>query len=278
MSSTKGVDAVAFGEFERAAHDKIAESYHQHFSDLTSLAIAPLLAAVSVGDGSHLLEVAAGTGSLAAAAKQRGAGRVLATDLSPNMVALATRLHPSIEFREADVENLPVAEGTFDCVVCNFGLGHFPVPERAVGECVRALRRGGRLAFSWWDTPDRQRFQGLFLEAIAEAGAQAPTDIPAGPPMFRYSDDDRFAELLASAGLSSVSISTHSANHRLDNVETLWEAGLGSLARTGAVIRSQSDEVQHRIKSALSALAETHIVDGALVIPVSFKVGTGLKV
>jgi SAM-dependent methyltransferase len=278
MSRTEGVDAAAFRGFERAAHDKIAASYHEHFSGLTNLAIAPLLTAVSLRHGSNLLEVAAGTGSLAAAAKQHGAGRVLATDLSPNMVALAARLHPSLEFLEADVENLPVADGSFDCVVCNFGLGHFPAPERAVMECVRTLRSGGRLAFSWWDKPDRQRFQGMFLEAMAEAGAQAPTDIPAGPPMFRYSEDNSFAGLLASSGLSSVSILTHAAHHRLAGVDALWEAGLGSLARTGTVIKSQSEDVQHRIKSALSRLAEGHLINGALVIPVSFKIGAGSKI
>jgi hypothetical protein len=80
-----------------------------------------------------------------------------------------------------------------------------------------------------------------------------------GPKLQSY---DCLAELLALEGLNSVSISTHSAIHRVDSVDTLWEAGLGSLARTGTVIRS--------------SLAEAHIVDGALVIPVSFKVGTGL--
>jgi ubiquinone/menaquinone biosynthesis C-methylase UbiE len=223
MSRTEGVDAAAFRGFERAAHDKIAESYHEHFSGLTNLAIAPLLAAVSIQNGSHLLEVAAGTGSLAAAAKLHGAGRVMATDLSPNMVSLAAGLHPSIEFLEADVEHLPVNDGAFDCVVCNFGLGHFPAPERAVRECVRTLRKGGSLAFSWWDKPERQRFQGLFLEAMAEAGAQAPAHIPTGPPIFRYSEDDSFNDLLTSAGLSSVSILTIGAHHRVDSVDTLWK-------------------------------------------------------
>jgi ubiquinone/menaquinone biosynthesis C-methylase UbiE len=152
---TGNVDPDAFREFERAAHDSIAESYHEHFACLTAVAIEPLLTAAAVEKGAGVLEVAAGSCDLAAAAKRRGAGRVLATDISPRMISLAARLHPTVEFLEANVENLPIPDGAFDSVICNFGLGHFPDPQRALLECVRVLRDRGRLAFSWWDKPER---------------------------------------------------------------------------------------------------------------------------
>ena len=66
-------------------------------------------------------------------------------------------------------------------MICNFGLGHFPEPEAALAECVRVLVPGGRLAFSWWDQPARQRVQGLFREAIAELGLAPPPEVPRGP-------------------------------------------------------------------------------------------------
>src|SRR5215472_7064181 len=91
--------------------------------------------AVCLRPGAHLLDVATGSGALAAAAASRGA-QAVGVDLSPRMVELALRLHAGVDFREAEVEHLPFADRSFDAVVCGFGLGHFPRPEAAVAECV----------------------------------------------------------------------------------------------------------------------------------------------
>jgi SAM-dependent methyltransferase len=76
-------------------------------------------------------------------------GRAVGIDLSPQMIELARRLYPGIDFREADVEHLPFSDGTLDAVVCAFGLGHFP----------------GRK---------------LLSHAIAEVGVSMPRDVPQG--------------------------------------------------------------------------------------------------
>src|SRR4051812_42874269 len=108
------------------------------------------------------------------------------------MLAVARAAHPGIEFQEADVAALPFPDGSFDAVVCNFGLGHFPRPEAAVAECMRVLAPSGTLALSWWDDPARQRLQGLSREAIEEVGALPPPGLPQGHPMFRFSDTAEF--------------------------------------------------------------------------------------
>src|SRR5947207_1077685 len=163
--------------YERQGHDALATSYHAFFAAVTALAADPLLDALRLHPGTHLLDVATGPGALAAEAANRGA-RPVGIDLSPQMIELARRLYPGIDFREADVEHLPFPDDTFDAVVCAFGLGHFPRPERALAECARTLRPGGRIALSWWDSPARQRVQGVFREAIAEVGALVPPDVP----------------------------------------------------------------------------------------------------
>jgi ubiquinone/menaquinone biosynthesis C-methylase UbiE len=145
--------------------------------------------------GTRLLDVATGPGTVAAEAANRGA-RPVGIDLSPRMVELAQRQYPMIEYREADVERLPFPDRTFDAVVCAFGLGHFPRPELAVAECVRTLSPGGRIAFSWWDDPSRQRIQGIFRDAIAETGVSALLGVPQGHKVFRFSDSDEFLRLL----------------------------------------------------------------------------------
>ena len=71
-------DLEAFRNFERNTHDKLAESYYDAFSAVTNRAIEPLLKAAQVGNGTRLLDVATGPGTLAAKAAERGA-RVIAT-------------------------------------------------------------------------------------------------------------------------------------------------------------------------------------------------------
>jgi ubiquinone/menaquinone biosynthesis C-methylase UbiE len=123
--------------FERQGHDALAQSYHEFFATVTALAIKPLLDAVRCIPGTRLLDVASGPGALAPEAANRGA-RPVGVELSPQMIELARRLYPAIEFRQAEVEHLPFANDTFDSVVCAFGLGHFPRPDAAVAESSAA--------------------------------------------------------------------------------------------------------------------------------------------
>jgi ubiquinone/menaquinone biosynthesis C-methylase UbiE len=154
--SVSSIDAEAFRQFERDRHDVLAQSYHTFFAPITALAHGPLLDAVHVSAHTSLLDVATGSGGVARRAADLGA-RTMGVDLSPNMITLASTLHPHLAFQVADAESLPFENGSFDAVVCNFGLGHFPSAERAMAECVRVLRPGGRLAVAWWDAPSRQR-------------------------------------------------------------------------------------------------------------------------
>jgi SAM-dependent methyltransferase len=174
-ASLSAEDADRLRAFERQRHDKLATSYQDFFSPVTALAIEPLLNAVQVRRGANLLDVATGPGSLPQEATRLG---MICTgvDLSPGMIQLAKNSSPGIEFRVADVEHLPFADTSFDAVVCNFGLGHFPYPAASVAECVRVLKPGGRIALSWWDDPSKQRIQGLFREAIEEIRVALPAE------------------------------------------------------------------------------------------------------
>jgi len=69
-------DAEQLRAFERQGHDALAATYHEFFAPVTAMAIEPLLEAVGLRPGTHLLDVAAGPGALAAAAANRGAQAV----------------------------------------------------------------------------------------------------------------------------------------------------------------------------------------------------------
>jgi SAM-dependent methyltransferase len=269
-------DADRLRAFERRRHDSLAPTYRDFFTPITAMAIPPLLAAARTGAGSRLLDVATGPGSVAAAARQLGAA-CIGVDLSPGMIALATASHPGIDFRTGDVEHLPFADRSFDAVVSNFGIGHFPWPEAAVTECMRTLRSGGRIALSWWDQPDKQRIQGLFRDAIAEVGVAAPPDVPAGHSNLRFSDADAFRNLLIGAGLDEVRVEDHQSTHVVADTDTLWRGGLGSFAITASAIDNQDVATQHAIRAALERRAQAYRTPRGLELPIAFRIGSGRK-
>ncbi|HEY2425296.1 MAG TPA: methyltransferase domain-containing protein [Pseudolabrys sp.] len=266
----------AFSDFEKSSHDKLAESYHDAFSAVTNRAIEPILQAVHVENGTRLLDVATGPGTLAAKAAERGA-RVVGIDIAPAMIVLAHTLHPHLDFREGSAEDLPFAASSFDCVVSGFGVGHFSRPEHVLTEFARVLVPKGRVALSWWDGFGKNRINGIFFEVIKELGISAPGALPAGPAVDRFSDPDQFAAVLRAAGFKVVGIDYISFSHPLKNVDELWELALGSFVRVSTVIQAQNADVQQRIRQKVEEVARQYASPNGLQIPIAFRVITGLR-
>jgi SAM-dependent methyltransferase len=269
-------DAERLRSFERRVHDSVSSGYYDFFTPVTLLAAGPLLEAVGLREGERVLDVASGPGSVAAAASSRGA-RPVGVDLSPRMVELARRLNPGIDFHEGDVEHLPFPDDLFDALVCSFGLGHFPYPEAALAECVRVVKAGGRLAFSWWDVPSRQRVQGLFRDAIAEAGAPPAPEFPAAHSMLRFCDPVALGGLLRGAGLCEVTIEEHTGVRRLTGTEEMWQGAMTGMGLTGAALKSQDAPTLQRIREAFERRALQYRDGDGLSIPVAFRIGAGRK-
>jgi len=158
---TKEVDfgfrKVAEGEkAERVADvfDRVAERYDL-MNDLMSLGLHRYWKqfAVSVArprPGERVLDVATGSGDLAAALARRVAphGEVWATDVNRKMLQRgrdrlldAGALSPAVQ---CDAERLPFPDAYFDCVTVGFGLRNMTHKDRALGEMARVLKPGGR--------------------------------------------------------------------------------------------------------------------------------------
>src|SRR5207244_6168346 len=109
-----------------------------------------------------VLDVACGAGypALAAAVAVQPEGRVVATDISQQMV-IATRRRATalgldnIEVVEMDAEHLQFGDAVFDAVTNAYGLMFCPDVGRALSEAHRVLKPGGRAAFVSWDDAAR---------------------------------------------------------------------------------------------------------------------------
>jgi ubiquinone/menaquinone biosynthesis C-methylase UbiE len=152
-----------------------------------------LCEALDVRAGHRVLDVAAGNGNASLAAARRGC-EVVATDYVPALLerarerAAAERL--DIEFREADAEALPFADGAFDVVVSTFGVMFTPDQERAAAELMRACRPGGRIGLANW-TPD-----GFIGQVFKTIGRHLPPPAGVRSPAL-WGSRDRIAELFA---------------------------------------------------------------------------------
>src|SRR5690242_15054019 len=138
-----------------------------------------LCEALDLHSGERVLDVAAGNGNVSLAAARRWCD-VVSTDYVPALLehagerAAADRL--PIEFRQADAEDLPFPNASFDAVVSTFGVMFTPDQDRAAEELIRVCKPGGRIGLANW-TPDG--FIGHVFKAIGKyvppaAGVKSP--------------------------------------------------------------------------------------------------------
>jgi SAM-dependent methyltransferase len=270
------IDPDAFNAFEAGGWEERAAGYDHFFGPITGQLVDPLLDAAFVRAGTRTLDLATGPGYVAARAAGRGAS-VVGVDVAGAMISLARRLHPQLDLRQADAHELPFDDASFDAVVGNFLILHLGRPEQAVAEFVRVLRPRGRLALTAWDLPERARFLGVFLDAVAEAGATAPEDLPTGPDFFRFSVDEEFDALLRDHGLDDRTVSRIAFTHRVASADELWDGLLGGTVRTSALIMRQPEETRRRIRDAFDRLVGPYQRRDVLELPVSAKLAAGRK-
>jgi SAM-dependent methyltransferase len=270
------IDPDAFDAFEAASWGERASVYHRSLGAITSRVIEPLLDAAGVRSGTRVLDVATGPGYVAAAAAVRGAD-VVGVDVSAEMISLAHKLRPELEFHQADAAQLPYPDSSYDAVLANFLVPHVGRPEHVTAELVRVLRPAGALALSTWDVPERARLLGVLVDAVAEVEAPASADIPPGPPFFRFSENSEFVRLLGDAGLDDVGVRTVTFTHRVASGEELWDDLMGGTVRLRALVAGQTDEVRTRIRAAFDRLVSVYETDDGLELPVSVKLASGRK-
>ena len=209
-------DADRFRQTTRAQLEAAADAWDR-WSPLLSRWLGPatdaMLDLAGVAPGARVLDIAAGAGeqTLAAARRVGAHGHVLATDISPAILAHAraaarrARL-ANVETRELDGERhdlLPAA--SFDAAISRVGLIYFPDQQRALAGIRHALRPGGRFAAVVYSTPQRNPFFALPV-GIIRRRAQLPPPLPGQPGPFSLGGDGVLARTLEAAGFRDVEV------------------------------------------------------------------------
>jgi len=255
----------AFGRYEHTRWGEVSSVYAGTFGRVTALAVEPLLDAARVGKGAQVLDVACGPGFAAIAAASRGA-RVEGVDFAPGMVAEAARACPQGRFQVADAAKLPFEPRQFDAVVSNFGVQHFPDPERALAEMFRVLKGGGSLAFTVWDAAERSPAQRLLQEAVAAHGS-AEVALPAAPPLHRFADPEETRRVLELVGFTGATSRALPLIVRAASAEEIFDIFHHGTVRLGAMLRVQPPAALARIRDAFARSVEPYRSAAGVEVP-----------
>ena len=145
-----------------------------------------------IGAGQRVLDVAAGTGNASIPAAQAGA-EVVASDLTPELFeagrARAAAAGVELEWAEADAENLPFEDDSFDAVISSIGVMFAPFHQAAADELVRVARPGGTIGLLSW-TPE-----GMIGGLFKTMGQFMPPPPPGAQPPPLWGGEDHLREL-----------------------------------------------------------------------------------
>lgn len=222
-----------------------------------------LCEALDLRSGQKVLDVAAGNGNASLAAARRWAD-VTSTDYVGALLerarerADAERL--TIGFREADAENLPFADASFDVVLSTFGVMFTPDQERAAAELMRVCRRGGKIGLANW-TPE-----GFIGQLFKTIGSHVPPPAGARSPAL-WGTRARLEELFGGQGTIDATTRQfifryRSSEHWLEIFRTYY----GPVLKAFAALQPQAQEA---LESDLIKLMArfNRSGDGTLVVP-----------
>ena len=209
-------DSVQFKTTTRQQWEDAAEAWHRWgptIEDWTGAATEAMLDAAGVTTGSSVLDVAAGAGgqSIAAARRVGSTGRVVATDISPNILTFAAKQAAEagitcVETLEVDGEQVA---GTglrdLDAAISRLGLIYFPDQVGALRQIRAALQPGGRLSAIVYSTPERNAFFSVPV-GIIRAAASLPAPGPGLPGPFSMGAPGVAEAKLAEAGFRDVGV------------------------------------------------------------------------
>src|SRR6478672_7405567 len=195
-----------------------------------------LCEAVDLRPGQRVLDVAAGNGNATLAAARRW-GDVTSTDYVAALLergrakAAAERL--PVTFQEADAEQLPFADSSFDVVLSVFGVMFTPNQEQAAQELLRVCRPGGKIGLANW-TPE-----GFIGHVFRTIGKYVPPPPGVKPPAL-WGTEQRLSELFGD-GISELAVKRRffvfryrSAEHWLEIFRTYYGPVLKAFAALDA--------------------------------------------
>jgi SAM-dependent methyltransferase len=230
----------------------------------------------SVRNGSHVLDIACGTGVLArhALAKVGPTGRVVGVDPAPGMLAAAREVEPTIDWVLCGAEALELEDESFDCVISQFGMMFFQDRPKAIGEMFRVLKPGGSLAIAVWDSVERNPGYLGSISVLQQEVGTAAADVLRLP--YSLGNSSTVASGLEVGGFVDVGVETKTGTARFPSSRVMLEADLRGWLPLFDIHLSE-DKINEVLVASDPVLSKYVAPSGEAVFPTSAHIVTASK-
>ena len=262
---------------QRADWDGVAEGWAKWdaYQELQTRPINEWMCrAAALSEGSRVLDLAGGSGQPAftAASLVGSTGKVIATDIAPEMVEVIRRRATrdgatNVEARVMDMERVEFEDGSFDAVTCRWGYMFCPDVVSALAETRRVLKPGGRAVLAVWDLPAKNPWLATTIGALNEvAPPSAPPDPNALGP-FRLSDRARLENDMREAGFATLSLESVSFSFNFESAAEWYEFGFDIAAPIRNRILMLDEARQAEVRELVMQRAGRFESEGRLSLP-----------
>ncbi len=125
-----------------------------------------------------------------------------------------------IHWQEADAQDLPFDDNSFDAVVCQYGVMFFPDKPKAFREAYRVLKQGGRFLFNCWDSLVHNPATDIINKALKEEfGTDAPKFLEQAP--YSFFDQGEIQKLMQEAAFKDLKLEVLKFNSSYDTPEVV---------------------------------------------------------
>ena len=263
MSSTsQPFDPEQFKAQQRQMWDNVAAGWQAWWPTLERGAQKvsdKLVEMAEIKQGDKVLDIGTGIGEPAVTAARRVQpnGKVIATDISPQMLAIAKSRAKSVglesfmEFRQSDGENLDFPNSSFNAVLSRWGLMFLPNLLSALKAIRHLLVPGGKLAAAVWSSPSKVPMLDLAFSTVRkQINAPAP---PAGTPgPFALANSEALRQSFGQAGFKDIRLETFSITFGFDSAESYTKFQQQITAPIQAMLAGQSEERKNQVWNAVT--------------------------
>jgi SAM-dependent methyltransferase len=261
---SKTIDSAVFREAQHKNWDAAAAGWKawSEFNDRADAHISERLVELAgVQSGSRVLDIAAGYGepALTAARKAGPEGRVVATDISAEMLAFGRERAAAaglgnVEFMQSDAFSLDFPHASFDAAVSRWGLIFEPDAEAAAARIRGFLRPGARMAIASWGEPDQVPFLSIPIRTTRER-LGVPPPPPGTPGPLSRPTPAAIGGLLEGGGFSNVVVEQNEVTFEFDSPEHFTAYVRAISAPIRAMIEQHAGDAQEAAWDAITQAA-----------------------
>ena len=272
--SSQTFDAERFKRDSRSSWDAAAagwEKWWPLFERAAQKVSNRLVELAGIEPGDRVLDIATGTGEPAiTAARAVGPnGRVIGVDHSPGMLAVARRRASAlgltnVEYREGDAASLGEPAGSFDAVLCRWGLMFVPDLQAAARGIRDALKPGASLATAVWDRADKVPMISIAGQQVRAMLGIAPPPLGTPNPMC-LADTSILERALTSAGFRDFKVEPMIVTFEFESPEKFLESRRDISYDFRTLIASQPPEMQRKLEELVIREARPYVgADGKM--------------